>query len=405
MTSEEQQASGRGESLIDAVADWLMSQALGEAEIDRLIEGCSSRLLAAGIPLWRTHIAYRTLHPLYGAVGLTWRRQKGMEIAEYLHSETGGEAWRQSPFHHMIETRIPFLRRHLTGNQALLDFPILTEFRDGGATDYLAFLVPFGESANDGICGSWTTDRATGFTNQDIRSLLRIQRRLAVACKVTIKDQIARNVVTAYRGPDAGRRVLTGQFKRGDSEPIHAVVWLSDMRDATRVADTMPAQVFLGVLNSYFECTAGAVLAQGGEVLLLIGDAVLAIFPIRDGVGTEPEACERALAAVRDAEDRLARVNRQRAEAGSEEISFGLGLHVGDVMYGNIGVPERLQFTVVGPVANEVARIESLTKLLGHRVLVSGRFARNLSTTWKSLGKHEVEGVGEPLEVFAGPDH
>ena len=381
-----------------------MTRALGGAEMASLLEGCSSRLLAAGVPLWRTHVSYRTLHPLYGAVGLTWRRGMGVETAEYLHIETGGEDWRQSPFFHMIKTRIAFVRRHLTGDQTLLDFPVLTELRDGGATDYLAFLVEFGEGTGDGIVGSWTTDRSAGFTDQDIRSLLRIQRRLAVACKVTIKGEIARNVVHAYLGPNAGQRVLNGQIKRGDGETIPAVIWLSDLRDATGMADTMPAQDFLGVLNSYFECTAGAVLAQGGEVLQLIGDAVLAIFPIGDGAASRLEARERALAAMRDADDRLTNLNRERTDAGLKALSFGLGLHLGDVMFGNIGVPERLQFTVIGPAANEVARLEDLTKRLDRRVLVSGEFARDLHPALESLGKHEVKGVAEPLEVFAPPD-
>ena len=403
MTDEPPRVS-TGAALIDAVADWLMTQALGDAEIEVIFEGCSDRLLAAGIPLWRTHIGYRTLHPLYDAVGLTWRRKKGMETAVILHSEAAAAAWRESPYFRMTETGIPFLRRRLAGDQALLDFSILTEFRDGGATDYLAFLVAFGESKKDGLVGSWTTDRAGGFSDQDIRSLVRIQRRLAVAAKVTIKDQIARNVVTAYLGPDAGRRVLNGQIKRGDGETIHSVIWLSDMRGATHLADTMDPNEFIGVLNSYFECTAGAVLAHGGEVLSFIGDAVLAIFPTGDEAATESAACEKALAAVRDADERMARVNDDRAASGLAALSFGIGLHVGDVMYGNVGVPERLQFTVIGPAANEVARIESLTKELDHRVLVSSQFARNLSDGWNSLGEHVVKGVAKPLEVFYGPD-
>jgi adenylate cyclase len=166
----------------------------------------------------------------------------------------------------------------------------------------------------------------------------------------------------------------------------------------------MPADAYLGVLNAYFECTAGAVLAHGGEVLRFIGDAVLAIFPIRDGGTTGQVACENALAAAREAGERLGDVNRQRTETDSEALAFGLGLHVGDVLYGNIGVPERLEFSVTGPAANEAARIENLTKSLGHRVVVSAEFARTLAAEWRSLGRHELRGVGDAVEVFSLDD-
>ena len=191
--------------------------------------------------------------------------------------------------------------------------------------------------------------------------------------------------------------MLNGQIRRGDGEMIHAVIWYSDMRDSTRLADGMAAEDFLRTVNSYFECTAGAVLANGGEVLRFIGDAVLAIFPIRDG--DSQSACERAMAAARDAEARLGVVNDERARHDLEALDYGLGLHVGDVMFGNIGVPERLEFSVIGPAANEVARIEGLTKTLGRRTLASAEFARSVPRYWESAGSHALKGVGAPLEV------
>lgn len=338
----EEATLGAGAGLIDTVADWLMAQALGESRVENLVEGCCNRLRAAGIPLWRALLSFRTLHPLFDSVWLIWRRGEPLGTLEMPHDQVGSEIYRQSPFHHMVETGVPFLRRRLVGVEALLDFPVLSEFRDLGATDYLACLVPFGAAGtrdeDDGILGSWATDRPGGFSDQDIRSLLRIQQRLAVACKVMIKDQIARNVLTAYLGPNAGRRVLDGQIRRGDGE------------------------------------------------------------------SSARQACEGALAAARGAVARLAEVNRERADAGHDPLAFGLGLHVGDLMYGNIGVPERLEFSVVGPAANEVARLEGLSKSLEHTILVSGEFSRHLPLAWRSLGHHDLRGVGEPLEVFALPE-
>lgn len=394
--------------LVDGVADWLMSQALGEGDVHEIVGGCCDRLQAAGIPLWRAFVSFRILHPKFAAVSLIWRRHERsgtVERIETLHGEAfSSEDWHQSPMNHMLSTQIPFLRRRLLGEEALLDFPVCRDLRHQGASDYVAWMIAFARDDEpgphlDGVVGSWSTDREAGFSDREIRSLMRIQRRLVVSLKVQIKQQIARTVLATYLGMDAGRKVLEGQIRRGDGEMLHAVIWYSDMRDSTRLADSLTAEDFLKTVNSYFECSAGAVLANGGEVLRFIGDAVLAIFPIRDG---DPHsACELAMAAARDAEARLQALNEERAGNGMEALDYGLALHVGDVMFGNIGVPERLEFSVIGPAANEVARIEGLTKTLGRRTLASAEFARCAPQSWESAGEHALKGVGTPLKVVA----
>ncbi len=399
MTTNDQGALPTAEA-IGELADWLMDQALGDTEVESVAEGCFRRLHAAGIPLMRAHVAFRTLHPLFDAMGLTWTPDQGLAVWTYQREETGGGPWLESPPHHLIKTGKSFLRRRLTGPEAVLDFPILEEFRDQGATDYLVYLVIFDPEMGTGIWGSWTTDRPSGFSDAEIGTLRRIQRRFAVALKVTIKDQIARNVVATYLGSHAGGRVLSGQIQRGDGEKIHAAIWYCDLRNSTALAEALPQDAFLELLNGYFECTAGAVLAQGGEVLLLIGDAVLAIFPAQQGGSDESRACEAALAAAREARQRLVRFNEARAGAGSQPLDFGVGLHLGEVVFGNIGVPDRLQFTVVGPAANEVARLEDLTKELGQPVLTSAAFSKRVARSWTSLGTHALRGVDGPREVF-----
>ena len=392
--------------LIDRTADWLMSSALGETGVESIFEGCCQRLHAAGVPLARALTAFRTLHPLFASVLLVWKRNQGVDTNPIQHARAfSTEEWFRSPMHHLVRHRLPFLRRRLTGECAIVDFPVLEELRDGGVTDYICYRIPFTseeESAPgaNGIMGSWATDRPSGFSEEDLRILERIQRRYAVSCKVQIQRRITRNVLDTYLGPDAGARVLDGQIRRGDGERIHAVIWYSDMRDSTRLADRLDPHVFIERLNRYFECTAGAVIA-GGEVLRFIGDAVLAIFPIRPDGDDAHAAAERALTAARDAESRLARTNEGLAAEGEEPVEFGLGLHVGDVMYGNIGVPERLEFSVIGPAANEVARIEDLTKTLGRRVLVSEAFAAVAGAHCEPLGAHPLRGVGAPVAVFA----
>lgn len=390
---------GAGTDLIGTVADWLMSQTLAEPGLQEMFEGCCARLHAAGVPIARAYIGCRILHPLFSVLAFTWRPKAGIEMHEMPHSNDI-RGWQDSPFSHLVKHKLPSLRRHLAGPDAVIDFPVLAELRDQGMTDYFAYIESFtGQAAStnvaSGMSGSWATDRPSGFSDHDISALLRIQKNLAAAAKVRIKDLISRNVVSTYLGPNAGLRVLSGAIKRGDGEAINAAVWFSDLRNSTGLAERLAPRDYLDSLNAYFECTAGSVMARGGEVLVMIGDAVMAIFPTEPGgVGA---ACEGALAAAQDSERRLMEVNARRAEP----LDFGVGLHVGDLIFGNIGVPERLQFTVVGPAANEVARVQSLTKTLGRRILASGDFTSRVPAPWESLGVHKMQGIAEAREVFA----
>jgi adenylate cyclase len=395
---------GRNNGLIDATADWLMTQALGDTSMERLFEGCCARLWGAGVPLYRAMIGYRTLHPLFTGVSHVWRPDA--PLATERHDQRQPEAaaaFERGSHGWMLRSGVSYMRRRLTGPDALLDFPILADLRDEGGTDYLGFIGPFVEEGVDGILGSWSTDRESGFSDDDIATLLRIQRRLAVACKVTIKDQIGHNVLATYLGREAGEAVLSGQIQRGDGRTIHTVLWHSDLRHSTELSEALPVDAFFALLNRYFECTAGAVLAEGGRVVLFIGDAVLAIFPIAHAAA-EHAACAAAIAAARRARHELERFNAERAGEGLEPLGLGIGLHVGDVKYGNIGVPERLQFDVIGPAVNEVVRLEALTKTLDRQILASGAFVSCMPLGWEALGRYQLRGLGEPREVFALPE-
>jgi adenylate cyclase len=407
MSEFDHQASSYGDTLIDQVADWLITRALAGADIEEVFNGCCERLRAAGIPIWRGSIGFSTLHPLFGGMSLIWKPQEGLISENHLHGEMlNNEAFEQSPIAVVLKGSTSFLRRRLTGDDALVDFAVLEKFRDEGATDYLINASAFSEtpttySSTEGMIASWLTDRNSGFSDRDIAALMRIQKRLAVACKVTIKEQTARNVLNAYLGRSAGDRVLQGQIKLGDGEEIDAVIWFSDLRGSTPLAESVTKPEFLAILNDYFEVTAGAVIANGGEVLRFIGDAVLAIFPIDVAGMSENAAAEAAVAALQDADERLLRINEKRTADGKPAISFGAGLHVGEVLYGNIGVPERVEFSVIGAAANEAARIESLTKTVDHHALASKAFVDLCPDGWASVGHHPLRGVGQEIEVFA----
>jgi adenylate cyclase len=226
-----------------------------------------------------------------------------------------------------------------------------------------------------------------------LRSLLAPIGRIA---EVMAWRRKAHNILETYLGREAAGKVLAGQIRRGDGEDLHAVIWFCDLRDSTPLADSMSRGEFLGCLNEFFECVLGPVLERQGEVLRFIGDAALAIFPVGPNEGTdEGEACRRALQAARDAIARMEAANAKR----KRPLRFGIALHLGDVLYGNIGTPSRLEFTVIGAAANEAARIESLCKVLQVPLIVSPPVARHLAGV-RSLGRHALRGVAEPMELF-----
>ena len=398
---------GHTDILINETASWLMTSALGTTSLEDIFSGCCDRLLAAGVPVARGHIAFQELHPLYAGVGLTWAHGEDLERRTFEHNASEDEVaepWKRSPLFFLIDKQLPYLRRQLTGPEALLDFPFLEELRAEGATDYLAYAVYFGGGDTDGVVGSWVTRREGGFTDPQVEILQRIQKRFAVACKMRIREQIAENVVTTYLGRDAGLRVLDGQIRRGDGETLKAAFWYSDLRGSTRLAEELAPAEFINLLNSYFEISAGAVLDAGGEIISFIGDAFLAAFPIMPDRDDAAKACARALKAYESARGGLSGLNAERKAQGLSSLRFGSALHLGSAVFGNIGVRERLAFTVIGSTINEVARLESMTKKLGTDGVTSAKFASVVDIPWHSLGHHELRGIDGKIEIFALPE-
>jgi adenylate cyclase len=217
----------------------------------------------------------------------------------------------------------------------------------------------------------------------------------------------AKELLKTYLGERTGERVLAGQTRRGEGDKIHAVIWLCDMRDSTRLSESVPVEDFFRALNEFFDCTAGAALDHGGEILSYIGDAVFAIFaiagaerPFGEACFLEEGACSAALEAARDARSRIDALNERRATRGEPPLEFGLALHAGDVMYGNLGVPQRMQFTVIGAAANEAARLAGMCRDLKQWILLSSAFPRCFPGQMVSLGQHVIRGMDAPEEIF-----
>lgn len=394
------------DSVAKPIIQWLLSEGWHLPEPDDLVAGLCERALAVGLPLFRCRITIRTLHPEIVGVSYTWTRTTGeVERFEAKHELLQSDLYLKSPLAAIHDEGAGGIRRRLDIPDALLDYPILEDLKAEGATDYVAMPYYFTDGSVNTI--TFAADRPGGFTTAELSAISEVVDVLARLLEVHAMRRTARTLLDTYLGKHSGERVLQGLIKRGDGEDIHAVIWFCDLRGSTPLAESMPRQEFLALLNSYFECMAGAVLDHGGEVLRFIGDAVLAIFPIDAPAVPTPEkcpihcgACENALTAARDAIARVERLNAEMVERGEQPIGFGIGLHMGDVTYGNIGTPGRLEFSVIGPAANEAARLESMCKELDRPLLISETFARVLPGRWESLGQHSLRGVGQTREIF-----
>jgi adenylate cyclase len=385
-------------SQVAAVIDWIVDGARSATQPQDIVRQLCERLLDCGLPLLRAGVFVRTLHPIVAGRGYIWQRGvAAIQRIDAVYDDLQSDQYLRNPLYPVFNGSGE-IRRRLSAIEGPDEFLVFAELRALGVTDYIIMPLEFTTGGIHAV--SWTTDRPDGFSDEELDALRHVRTALARLVESQSLRRVARNILNAYLGAQAGERVLNGQIKRGDGDEIHAVIWFSDLRDSSLIADSMTRREFLGVLNEFFECTAGAVLASGGEVLRFVGDAVLAIFPVNPARWSVPQACEVAVAAARDAVARLAKLNATRAARGERALAFGIALHLGDVLYGNIGTPKRIEFSVIGAAANEAARIEALCKTLGRSLLVSAAVARHLAGEWRSLGAHALRGIGEPIELF-----
>jgi adenylate cyclase len=376
---------------LQAVVDWLEAPGAAAATPESLLAALNQRLVAAGIALARVAVFVRTLHPNAAGRAFFWRAETPdkVEVDVAPHDWMNSQEHLASPIHAITSTGQP-IRRRLADADCAMDFSVLAELRGEGMTDY--FATPMPSLTGEKLLASFTTRRPGGFTEAEMAALERLLAPVGRIAEIMGLRRKAQTILEAYLGRHAGEKVLAGQIRRGDGEDLHAVIWFCDLRDSTPLADSMTREEFLQLLNEFFECVLGPVMERGGEVLRFIGDAALAIFPVGADAG---EACRRAAEAAREAIGRMQAANAVR----SRPLRFGIGLHLGDVLYGNIGTPTRLEFTVIGAAANEAARIESLGKVLEVPLIVSAPVARHLANC-RPLGRHSLRGVGEPVDLF-----
>ena len=387
------------EATLSDITNWILMEGRCQ-RLSELIAGFGVRLGDAGIPVSRISLHIRQLHPQFYSRGFYWHR--GEAAATESPREHGIErtpAYLDSPLYRVYEYG-ETVRRRLEGPAVPTDFPILAELRAEGATDYLVIGMPF--RAGSGQALTLATDRPGGFSDADITVVRGALPAFAATAELINLERMAEALLTTYVGGSTGRRVLAGDIRRGDVRRIRSVLWFSDLRNFTGLSETLPGEAVVDLLNDYFEAAADPITAAGGEILKFIGDAMLAILPVNgDSEDALRKACENALAAAGKAVTAFAAVNALRAGAGKQTFRAGLSLHVGEVLYGNIGTESRLDFTVIGPAVNLVSRIEQFCAEQGRPVVLSADFAAHLSRPLTSLGRHELRGITEPQEIFA----
>lgn len=387
-------------SLIDGVSAWLKQAALNGADLETLTNETCERLCAIGIPLLRMHTSVSMLHPLYTALSFTWHRGKAVKVEGFqLSTITPSNRYTSSPYYQLVSKNLNHLRRRIHPDVPS-EFPVIDDLKLIGATDYLAFRQSFGEANDRGMLGSWTTDTPEGFSDDTINALLHIQGNFAVATQMAVLRKLADNMLTTYLGSNAGERVLAGQVRRGDGETIRAALVMVDMRKSTDLAERGGRQAFIDTLNEFFDAVATPFNRDGGEILSFLGDGFLAVYPCARQKPGSQIATRAAMNAARSAVMRMSELNRIRKKRGLAAINFGIGLHIGNVMFGNVGLQSRLTFSAFGAAVNEVQRLEGLTKKFGKPIVASENFKEYCAGDWEFLGEETLRGVPETVSVF-----
>lgn len=397
--------TARDGEIIQDISNWLIDQGLMGGEFEAILSGFCEQLASAGVYMQRAMIGMRTLHPSIDAETFIWTDggDVASESATLDQSENSG--WKNSPLYQMITTGDYSRRFRLDDESQGFDYPILEELSQQGGTDYLArvtrFTVGEVDSVETGLISSWTTDRPGGFSDQNIELLDRLIPRLALTAKTLLTQKIAENVLDTYVGPDAGHRIMAGNIRRGSLDVIRATLIYADLRGFTSLTDSVERAALAPMLDAYFEQMVPPVVQYGGQVLKFLGDGLLATFNLEEQ--PRDAVCVMAMQAATQTLERVGALNEQRRADGLPVMELDIALHLGDVLYGNVGAADRQDFTVIGPAVNEASRIEVLCQELGHHLLVSESFADAATACTDrliSLGRHELRGVKHAQEIY-----
>jgi adenylate cyclase len=389
-------------STVDLAADgdvehWLANDARDERFIDNIFAELCIRLQRAGIPLKRATLHVLIYHPQWLGARIIWTDgMREAEIGRVDYDVRERSEYIGSPANE-LQDGAKEVRENLERDSSLgRKHAVYDEMRAAGLTDYVAW--PLYHTLGKRHMVTFATDRAGGFDAAHIARLSKLLPILALVSEIRIKNRLARTLLETYVGAHAGELILAGATRRGSGTTVRAAIMICDLREFTRISDNWPRDDVIELLNGYFDAMSEPITRHGGEILKFIGDGLLAIFPL-----SEPSACANLLRAVSEARKAMAALNETNRETGRAPLNYGIGVHVGDVMYGNIGSQSRLDFTVIGPAVNMASRLEALTKQLGKTVLLSRAFADLVESEFalERVGEYPVRGFNDPIELFA----
>ena len=378
------------------VIDWLLGNARQIQSPVDLLAGFCETLAKVDFPVWRATLHIRQLHPNLFTRMMEWRADTGSTELRRPRDVEQTTSFRQSPVARIFNGGL-MGRYYLETLPAPREFEVLDELAALGLTDYTVWPLPVVDGTP--MAGTLATRRPGGFRDDELRLAEQVMRVLAPLVELLQQRRNAATLLDTYVGHHTGARILAGDIHLGDGETIPAALWFADIRDFTPLSERLPPDELIDALNAFFGVMVGAIEDAQGEVLKFIGDALLAVFRFGSAGLETPQ--QQAMRAVLRAVEGMDAVNARRKAAGAPEIQFGIGLHVGDVMYGNIGGADRLDFTVVGAAVNLVSRVEKATRSLGVRVLCTSDFVTDNTAAFESLGVHPLRGIGRSVELFA----
>ncbi len=379
------------------VVHWLTTETRDERFIDNIFAELGVRLQRAGIPVKRATLHFLIYHPQWLGARIMWAEgMREAELATVDYDVRERSEYIGSPANE-IHDGAAEVRENLERDPSLgRKHAIYDEMRTQGLTDYVAW--PLCHTLGRRHIVTFATDRRGGFDDAHIEALLKVLPVLALVSEIRVKNRLARTLLETYVGAHAGDLILAGATRRGSGTTVRAAILICDLRDFTRISDNWPRDDVIELLNDYFDAMSEPITRHGGEILKFIGDGLLAIFPL-----SQPSACANLLHAVSEPRRAIVGLKEKNGETGRAPLNYGIGVHVGDVMYGNIGSRTRLDFTVIGPAVNMASRLETLTKQLGRTVLLSRAFADfvKAEVDLERVGEYPVRGFNDPIELFA----
>ena len=384
---------------LQKLTEWLVDGARSAPNPPQLMTETCERLVAAGVPLWRVGVFVRTLHPDIVGRNFVWRPGAEVVVGSANYDMLDSDEFRSSPLA-LVFGEAREIRARMDGPDARR-FPLFDDLREEDVTDYIA--LPLLQVDGSVHASSWTTRQPGGFTDMQVKAIRELIPALSRLIEVTHLRFRSSVLLDTYVGNRAGGRILGGQIRRGHTETMQAAIWLSDLRGFTALSDRLPAETVIEILNQYFDCQVSAIATHGGEVLKFMGDGLLAVFPFDEYVGDVGKECAKVLEAACEAR---ANVEAMQFPIGEtiERFRFGVALHVGRLLYGNIGGGNRLDFTCIGPAVNLAARLEKMAIRLHRTVVASAAFAQGCPGKWDDLGEFPIAGFSKAERVYGLSD-